>query len=361
MRAAVLEKFGEALVETEIDLSEVAPDEVLVRVAASGICHSDRSVHVGKQADRPLPLVLGHEASGVVEKVGRDVRGFVLGDHVVGTASAYCGRCQWCLRGLTQHCADKGLTRAGGGARLQREDAEVYAFVGLGGFATHMLVSERALVRLPEGMPLDKGALLGCAVLTGIGAIRHRAKVRSGQTVAVIGCGGVGLNAIQGARLVGASQIIAVDLNPAKLERARLFGATDVVDASSSDAVEAVQSLTGGGVDHALEVVGLGSTIEQAFAMLGTRGTTTVVGVARPGETVTVPAIAFMALEKAVQGSRLGSANSRVDIPLYSQMYLRGQLMLDELISEVIGLEDVTRGLEDLDHSDGARSVIQFD
>ncbi len=322
MRAAVLENFGEPLVESDVDLAEVAPDEVLVRVVASGICHSDRSVHLGTQ-DRPLPLVLGHEASGIVEQVGSQVRAFAPGDHVVGAASAYCGTCRWCLRRLTQHCTDKGLARTGGGARLTRDGVEVHAFVGLGGFATHMLVSERAL--------------------------------------AVIGCGGVGLNAIQGARLVGASRIIAVDLNPAKLERAREFGATDVVDASADDPVEAVLSLSDGGVDHALEVVGLGRTIEQAFAMSGVRGTTTVVGVARPDETVTLPAVAIMALEKSVQGSRLGSANFRVDVPLYSAMYLRGQLKLDELISEVIGLEDVTRGLEELDGSDGARSVIHFD
>jgi S-(hydroxymethyl)glutathione dehydrogenase/alcohol dehydrogenase len=253
------------------------------------------------------------------------------------------------------------MTRTGGGARLTRGGEEVHAFVGLGGFATHMLVSERALVRLPDEMPLDKGALLGCAVLTGVGAVRHRANVQAGQTVAVIGCGGVGLNAVQGARLVGASRIVAVDLNPAKLERARQFGATDLVDASSVDPVEAVIALTGGGVDHALEVVGLGATIEQAFAMTGVRGTATVVGVARPQEVVRLSAVSLMAFEKSVQGSRLGSSNFRIDVPLYSQMYLRGQLMLGELISEVVGLDQVTRGLQQLDGSDGARSVIHFD
>ena len=361
MRAAVLEQFGDPLVDADVDVTEVAPDEVLVRVVASGICHSDRTAQIGAQ-DRPLPLILGHEASGIVERVGSAVTAFAPGDHVVGAASAYCGRCVHCLRGLTQHCTDKGLTRTGGGARLTRGGDEVHAFVGLGGFADHMLVSERALVRLPDEMPLDKGALLGCAVLTGVGAVRHRANVQSGQTVAVIGCGGVGLNAVQAARLVGASRIIAVDLSVAKLERAREFGATDVVDASVDDPVDAVRTLTkGDGVDHALEVVGLGRTIEQAFAMTGVRGQVTVIGVARPEETVTLPAVAIMALEKSVQGSRLGSANFRVDVPLYSEMYLRGQLKLDELISEVIELKDVTRGLEQLDGSDGARCVIHFD
>ncbi|HEU5266320.1 MAG TPA: Zn-dependent alcohol dehydrogenase [Jatrophihabitans sp.] len=360
MRAAVLERFGAPLVESEVALADLAADEVLVRVVASGICHSDRSAHIGGQ-DRPLPLVLGHEASGVVERVGAAVTTVGPGDHVVGSASAYCGRCSWCLRGLTQHCADKGQDRADGTARLTRAGSPVYAYVGLGGFASHMLISERSVVRLPHGMPLDKGALLGCAVLTGIGAVRHSARIAAGQTVAVIGCGGVGLNAVQGARLVGASRIVAVDLSPAKLDRAREFGATDVVDASAEDPVEAVQALTGGGVDHALEVVGTAATIEQAFAMTGVCGTTTVVGVARPDTAVNLPALAIMAAEKRIQGSRLGSGNFRLDVPLYSEMYLRGQLKLDELISEVIGLEDVNRGLTELDGSDGARSVIHFD
>ena len=360
MRAAVLERFGEPLVETEVELSDVAPDEVLVRVVASGICHTDRTVHLGAQ-DRPLPMVLGHEASGVVERVGSAVTGFAPGDHVVGAASACCGRCGYCLRGLTQHCADKGLTRTGGGQRLTRRGLPVHAFVGLGGFADHMLVSERALVRLPAEMPLEVAALLGCSVLTGVGAVRHRAKVRAGQSVAVIGCGGVGLNAIQAARLVGASRIIAVDVNPAKLERAVRFGATDVVCAAARDPVEAVVELTRGDLDHAIEVVGLGRTIEQAFSMAGVQGMVTVVGVARPEEVVCLPAAALVTTEKSVQGSRIGSGDFRADIPLYCEMYLRGQLKLDELISEFIDLGQVSQGLERLDGSNGAREVIRFE
>jgi S-(hydroxymethyl)glutathione dehydrogenase/alcohol dehydrogenase len=359
MLAAVLEEFGSDLVAAEVELAEPGPDEVLVRVSDSGICHSDRSVHLGTQ-DRPLPLILGHEVSGVVERVGASVHQLRPGDHVVGTASAYCGVCGWCLRGQPQHCTDKGQARADGTARLHRGGEPVHAFVGLGGFATHLLVSERSLVRIPDDMPLDRAALLGCAVLTGIGAVRHRARVRVGETVAVIGCGGVGLNAVQGARLAGASRIIAVDLNPAKLRRARRFGATDVIDAGQDDPVQRVLALTGGGTDHAIEVVGLGTTIEQAFDMLAPRGTVTVVGVPRPRETVNLAALPFMAAEKRLQGSRMGSGNFRVDVPLYCRMYLSGQLLLDELISEVITLDDVNRGLSELDGSDGARSVIHL-
>ena len=360
MRAAVLHRFGEPLTEAEVELAEPAADEVLVRVTDSGICHSDRTVHLGSQ-DRPLPLILGHEASGVVERVGSGVQELKPGDHVVGCSSATCGQCLWCARGLPQHCSDKGQARADGSPRLFRDGYQVHAFVGLGGFADHMLVSQRAVVRIPPEMPLDKAALLGCAVLTGMGAVLHRAKVRAGQTVAVIGCGGVGLNAVQAARLAGAGRIFAVDINPAKLERARIFGATDAVDASRLDSVDTVLGLSGGGVDHAVEVVGSGPTIEQAFRMTGVRGTTTVVGVPLPAATVTLPAHVFMAAEKRVQGSRMGSANFRADVPLYCELYLRGQLLLDELISEVIDLGDVNRGLQALDGSDGARSVIHFE
>jgi S-(hydroxymethyl)glutathione dehydrogenase / alcohol dehydrogenase len=346
MRAAVLYRFGEPLTEVDVELAEPAPDEVLVRITDSGICHSDRTVQGGAQ-DRPLPLILGHEASGVVERVGSEVKGLVPGDHVVGCSSANCGQCSWCARGLPQHCSDKGQVRADGSARLVRDGGEVHAFVGLGGFADRMLVSQRAVVRIPPEMPLDKAALLGCAVLTGMGAVLHRAKVRAGQTVAVIGCGGVGLSAVQAARMAGARRIVAVDVNPAKLERARAFGATDAVDASRQDSVEAVLGLSGGGVDH-------------AFRMTGVHGTTTVVGVAHPAATVTLPAYVFMAVEKKIQGSRMGSANFRADIPLYCELYLRGQLLLDELISDVIDLGDVNKGLQALDGSDGARSVIHF-
>jgi S-(hydroxymethyl)glutathione dehydrogenase / alcohol dehydrogenase len=362
MRAAVLDKFGEPLTEAEVELAEPAADEVLVRVTDSGICHSDRTVQLGSQ-DRPLPLVLGHEAAGVVERVGSGVSGLQPGDHVVGCNSANCGQCLWCARGQPQHCSDKGQERADGSPRLflpARDRGQVHAFVGLGGFAERMLVSQRALVRIPPEMPLDKAALLGCAVLTGMGAVLHRAKVRAGQTVAVIGCGGVGLNAVQAARLAGAGRIIAVDIKEAKLERARIFGATDTVDASREDSVATVVGLSGGGVDHAVEVVGSGPTIEQAFGMTGVRGTTTVVGVPLPAATVTLPALVFMAAEKKVQGSRMGSASFRADVPLYCELYLRGQLLLDELISEVIDLGGVNQGLAALDGSDGARSVIHF-
>jgi S-(hydroxymethyl)glutathione dehydrogenase/alcohol dehydrogenase len=235
----------------------------------------------------------------------------------------------------------------------------VEPFVGLGGFAELLLVHERTLVRLPDEMPLDKASLLGCAGITGLGAVRHAAGVQAGDTVAVIGCGGVGLNAIQGARLCGASRIIAIDRLPQKLELAKVFGATDVVDASDVDPVQAVLELTGGGVDHALEVVGIEATIEQAFAMLDTMGTATVVGVARPEMQVRIPAVQLL-LEKRLQGTKMGSTRFRLDVPLYCQMYMDGRLLLDELLSDTKPLSGVNEALDRLDNPTGARTVLTF-
>ena len=359
MKAAVLHEFGSELVTEEVAVSDPAPDEVLVRTVASGVCHTDRTMQQGANP-LPLPLVLGHEASGIVEAVGSNVTYVKPGDPVATTASSFCGHCRWCMRGELHHCENKGRARtAGAPPRLSLAGSPVEPFVGLGGFAEMLLVHERTLVRLPEEMPLDKASLLGCAGITGLGAVRHTAAVRSGQTVAVIGCGGVGLNAIQGARLVGASRIIAVDRIPQKLKFAEQFGATDTVDASTENPVEAVLELTGGGVDHAIEVVGIESTIEQAFAMLDTMGTATVIGVARPEMQVRIPAVQLL-LEKKLQGTKMGSTRPRLDIPLYCRMYLEGQLLLDELLSETAPLHEVNRALAGLDNPTGARTVLVF-
>lgn len=359
MKAAVLRDFGADLVIEDVEISEPAPDEVVVRTVASGVCHTDRTMQMGAN-QLPLPLLLGHEAAGVVERVGDRVTYVRPGDHVATSASSFCGVCRWCQRGELQHCEDKGRSRPSGQApRLSSNGVPVEPFVGLGAFAEELLVHERTLVKLPSEMPLDKASLLGCAGITGLGAVRHAAKVQAGQTVAVIGCGGVGLNAIQGARLCGASRIIAIDRLPEKLELAKSFGATDVVNAAEVDAVEAVLDLTGGGVDHALEVVGLAATIEQAFAMLDTMGTATVVGVARPETTVRIPAVQLL-LEKRLQGSKMGSTRFRLDIPLYCQMYMDGRLMLDELLSEAVPLNRVNDALQRLENPVGARTLLTF-
>ncbi|HLU96134.1 MAG TPA: Zn-dependent alcohol dehydrogenase [Thermobifida alba] len=359
MKAAVLHEFHKDLVIEDVTVSEPAPDEVLVRVVASGVCHTDRTMQLGAN-DLPLPLVLGHEAAGIVERVGSAVTYVKPGDPVATCASAFCGSCRWCMRGELQHCERKRRSREPGRPpRLSQGDTPVEPFVGLGGFAEQLLVHESAVVKLPEEMPLDRAALLGCSVITGVGAVRNAAKVQVGQTVAVIGCGGVGLNVVQGARIAGAAQIIAVDRIPDKLALARQFGATHTVDAGTTDPVEAVRELTGGGVDHAIEVVGVAATMEQAFQMLDTQGTATVVGVARPDVQVRVPATDLL-LEKRLQGSKMGSSRFRIDIPLYCRLYLDGRLKLDELLSARVPLTEVNRALADLDNPLGARTVLTF-
>ncbi len=360
MKAAVLHEFHTDPIVEDVVLSSPLPDEVLVRTVASGVCHTDRTMQNGANP-LPLPLCLGHEASGVVEAVGANVTYVRPGDRVATCASSFCGHCRWCQVGQLQHCENKGRTRAPGQpprATVGGEPLEL--FVGLGGFAEMLLVHERTLVKLPDAMPLVQASLLGCAGITGIGAVRNTARVQSGQTVAVIGCGGVGLNAVQAAVLQGASRIIAIDRIPAKLEMARHFGATDTVNAGEVDPVAAVKELTGGiGVDHAIEVVGIGPTIEQAFRMLDTRGTATVVGVAHPDLRVSIPAVDLL-LEKRLQGTKMGSTRFRLDIPFYCELYLEGRLKLDELLSETISLDEVPRALADLDNPTGARSVVTF-
>ncbi len=358
MRAAVLEAFNEPLAIVDVDIDEPGPDEVLIQVAATGVCHSDRTMQLSAGGFL-LPQVLGHEAAGIVERVGTAVEEFAPGDHVVTCPSGFCGVCEWCLRGRPQLCLDKSRARPGGAPRLARDGEAVGAMAGLGAFAEQMLVHKRAAVRIPEMMPLDRAALLGCAVMTGMGAVLNCAKVTVGESVAVIGCGGVGLNAIQAARLAGAARIVAIDRLAAKLDRAREFGASDVVDAGSADPVEAVRDLTGGGVDHAIEVVGRRETIEQAFAMLRIGGTATIVGVAPEGVEVTIPPRELL-MEKRLQGSQMGSGRFRLDVPLYCQLYLEGRIKLDELLSRRIGLDEVNEALESLDDFAGARSVISF-
>jgi S-(hydroxymethyl)glutathione dehydrogenase/alcohol dehydrogenase len=360
MLAAMVAEYGKPLVLGDVELSEPGPEEVRVRTVASGVCHSDRTMQYGAW-DLPLPMIGGHEPAGVVVAVGSRVADVAVGDHVVASAAAFCGSCEWCMRGLLHHCVAKGRVRPDGEPpRASMDGAPVGAYVGLGGFAAEMLLHHRAVVRIPTEMPLDRAALLGCAVVTGLGVVRYRAEVRVGETVAVLGCGGVGLSVVQGARLAGAERIIAIDVQQAKLDQARVFGATDTVNAAEVDPVEAVKTLTGGGVDHAIEVIGKTATIEQSFHMLRTRGTATVVGVTTPGDLVRIPADALLD-EKRLQGSRSGSSRYRLDIPLYCRMYLDGRLKLDELIAEHIELSEINRAMQELDAGAHLRAVVMFD
>ncbi|MGZ6976606.1 MAG: Zn-dependent alcohol dehydrogenase [Acidimicrobiia bacterium] len=360
MKAAILETVPGELVVDEVQVDRVGPHEVLVQTVAAGICHSDLHFMEGKYPC-PVPAVLGHESAGIVEAVGSEVTYVQPGDHVISCISGFCGACAYCLSGRPNLCDHEGLGRdPSGPPRLRRGDEPLFNFFDLSTFAEQMLVHEHYLVKIRPDMPLDKAALIGCGVTTGVGAVCNTAKVRPGESVAVIGCGGIGLNAIQAAAIVGAGRVIAVDRVPTKLEMATSFGASDVVDASTVDPVGAVMELTGGGVDHAFEAIGLKATAEQAFNMLRKGGTATIIGMIPLGQTVEISGFQLL-LEKRLQGSNMGSNRFRIDMPQYIEWYLAGRLKLDELVSAVIPLEKINDGFDALKAGEVARTLISFE
>lgn len=360
MKAAVLNAVDQSLEIEEISVDEPGPNEVLVRTSHAGVCHSDLHFIEGKYPCVP-PIVLGHEGAGVVEAVGSDVGYVEPGDHVITCVTVFCGRCKACLTGHPYHCSKEGIVRGEGEApRLFRGDQPVTQFMELSCFGEQMLVHESAVVKITRDVPLEKAALVGCGVVTGVGAVFNTAKVQPGETVAVVGCGGIGLNCVQGARLAGAERIIAVDRIPAKLELARKFGATDVVDASGGDAVGQVIELTAGGVDHAFEAVGLPETTQQCFAMLAMRGTATVIGMIPVGAKVEIMGVELL-MEKKLQGSTMGSTRFRLDMPFYLNLYLQGRLNLDDLVSRRLRLDEINDGFDALKVGEIARSVVVMD
>ncbi|RZO83064.1 MAG: Zn-dependent alcohol dehydrogenase [OM182 bacterium] len=360
MKAAVFREVNVPMEIEEVTVSKPGPREVLIRTKAAGICHSDMHFFNGSYPGK-LPMVLGHESAGIVEQVGSDVHYVKPGDHVITCLSVFCGHCDQCLTGHLSLCQEPEMSRGKEEEpRISHNDQPLTPFAQLGSFAEMMLVHEHALVKVREDMPMDRAALIGCGVTTGIGAVIHTASVEPGSTVAVIGCGGIGLSAINGAALAGASRIIAVDMVASKLELARKFGATDLVDASDGEAIEKVRELTGGGVHYSFEAIGLKATAEQAFRMLRPGGTATVIGMIPPGQMVELHGVDFLA-EKKIQGSMMGSNRFRVDMPRFVDFYLQGKLHLDDMISNRIALTDINEGMAALETGEIARSVIMFD
>lgn len=360
MKAAVLNSCPGDLEIEEVSIDKPGPREVLITTAAAGLCHSDLHFLEAKYPAQ-VPVVMGHESAGVVEAVGDQVTYVKPGDHVITCLSVFCGHCEECLTGRMSLCQNPETRRAPGSPnRLSKPDGgKMNQFLNLSSFAEQMLVHEHAIVKINPEMPLDRACLLGCGATTGLGAVQNTAKVEPGSTVAVIGCGGIGLNAIQGAYLAGASRIIAVDMLDGKLELARQFGATDTVNASDGTAVQQVMELTGGGVHYSFEAIGLKVAAEQAFNMLRRGGTATVIGMIPIGEMVELPGVAFLG-EKKIQGSAMGSNRFRVDMPRYVDLYLQGRLKLDELVSARIKLEEINDGFAEMKKGEIARSVIIF-
>jgi S-(hydroxymethyl)glutathione dehydrogenase/alcohol dehydrogenase len=359
MRAAILESAPSDLVIDDVRVDAVGPHEVLVHTTAAGLCHSDLHFMQGLYP-YVYPVALGHESAGVVEAVGAEVVGFKAGDHVVSCVSGFCGSCAYCLSGRPYICDKVGLARTGGGPRLSRGGAPIHQFFDLASFAEQLLVHENYLVKIRDEMPLDKAALIGCGVTTGVGAVMNTAQVRPGDTVAVLGCGGIGLNAIQGAAIAGAGRVIAIDRLASKLAMATVFGATDLVDASTDDPIEAVRELTNGGVDFSFEAIGLKATAEAAFAMLGKGGTATLIGMVPIGQRLEIEPTALLS-GKRLQGSNMGSNRFRIDMPRYVDWYLHGKLKLDELVSGTMGLDDINQGFATLASGEVARQLILFD
>ena len=360
MKAAVFREVGQPLTIEDIQISKPGPREVLVRTAAAGVCHSDLHFIEGLYPAQS-PMVLGHESAGIVEQVGSDVTYVKPGDHVITCLSVFCGHCESCLTGHLSLCSSGEMHRgADEEPRLAKENAQIHQFASLSSFAEQMLIHEHALVKIREDMPLDRAALIGCAVTTGVGSVFHTAKVEPGSTVAVIGAGGVGLSCINGAALAGAGKIIAIDMVDSKLEMAKEFGATDVVNGNNGDVVEQVRELTGGGVHYSFEAIGLKATAEQAFNMLRPGGAATVIGMIPVGVKIELMGAAFLQ-EKKIQGSMMGSNRFRVDMPRFIDFYLQGKLHLDQMISKRIPLEDINDAFADMKTGALARSVIMFD
>lgn len=359
MKAAMMYAVGEPLVIEDVGISNPGPREVLIRTEAVGVCHSDLHILDGLYP-YPLPVILGHESAGIVEKVGADVTYVKPGDHVITCLSAFCGHCEHCLTGHMSLCDNPELLRTvDQDPRLAKDGKMVNQFMHLSSYAEMMLVHEHAVVKVREDMPFVQAALIGCGVTTGFGAVHNTANIEVGSTVAVIGCGGVGLSCINGAAISGASRIIAVDVVGSKLNLAKEFGATDVVNAKEEDPVKAVRALTDGGVHYSFEAIGLKETAEQAFKMARTGGTATVIGMIPVGTMLEIHGPELLR-EKKLQGSNMGSNRFRVDMPRYVEFYMQGRLKLDEMVSQTIKLGQINEAFAELRTGSIARSVITF-
>jgi len=359
MRAAVLREIDAPLTIETVQIDDPGPGEVLIATAAAGVCHSDYHFMNGHYSCE-LPVVPGHESAGVIEAVGPDVDYVKPGDQVITCMSVACGDCRFCAADRPVLCADPRADRAvGASPRLSDSGRSIGQLYNLASYAEKMLVSERAVVKIRDDMPLDRAALIGCAVMTGFGAAVNTAQVAPGSSVAVIGCGGVGLSAILGAVAAEAETIIAIDIHDDKLATAKHFGATHIVNSVSDDPVDAVRDLSSGGVDFSFEALGRKDTSEQSFAMIANGGCATIIGMVPEGQRLEIDPVELV-MEKRLQGSNMGSNRFRIDMPDLVDRYLAGTLPLDDMISKRIRLDDINEGFADMLAGRTARSVIVF-
>lgn len=357
MRAAVLNAIGSPYEVADIDIDKPADDEVLVRTTAAGLCHSDLQFVTGRKS-MPTPFVAGHESAGVIEAVGSRVTYVKPGDRVVTYLNAFCGQCRFCLRGQPFLCRAGSTTRPPDAApRLSRRGERIDQFFNVSSFAEQLLVHQSQVAKVPEAISLDKAALLGCAALTGIGAVFHTAQVRPGDNVAVFGCGGVGLNIVQGARLAGAQMIIAIDPVPEKRDLAMRLGATHSF-APKDDLPAELVDLSGGGLEHAFDAIGMSAVGEQCLASVARGGAATIVGMMADDDHLRIGPL-DMVIGKRVLGCSMGSNRARLDIPLYAEMYVQGRLNLD-LVSGHVPLVGINDAIDALKSGRVLRTVVSF-
>lgn len=373
IKAAILRKMGaerpytqsKPLSVEEVELDAPGEEEVRVQIKAAGLCHSDLSVIDGNRP-RPLPMVLGHEAAGIIVEVGPKVKNFKVGDHVVFAFLPSCGHCIYCQTGRTALCepdakANGDGTLLGGHHRLHQNGQELYHHLGVSGFAEYAVASIHSLVKIDPTIPFEIAALFGCAVMTGVGAVVNTAQLKMGDSVLVVGLGGVGLSAILGAQAAGASKVIAADISPYKLKMAKEFGAQEVINSADSDALEQLQKLTAGGVDISVEFAGAMPALDYAFNATKRGGTTVTGALPHPDARLSLNPLTLVGQEKSLKGCYLGSCVPLRDIPAYLELYKTGRLAVDKLITHRIRLEDINEGFERLAQGEGIRQVILFD
>jgi NDMA-dependent alcohol dehydrogenase len=364
-KAAIFWEVGKKLDIQEVDVEKPHAGEVLVKLAAAGICHSDYHVMTGHLFG-PSPAILGHEGAGVVAEVGPGVTAVKPGDHVIIMWRLSCGICEYCSDGRPALCPSGGQIRStgkllDGTTRFKFKGQEIKHFAGASTFAEYTVIPEGSALKIPADFSLEIASLLGCGVITGVGAAVNCAKVKPGSSVVVIGAGGVGLNVIQGAAIAGAAKVIAVDLNPKKLNFAKTFGATHCIDASKTKVADEVKKITNGqGVDYAFEVVGFPATIRQAFDCLAKRGMCVAVGVAPMTAEVSVPIMSLVFEEKSLTGSLYGSARIRQDTYMLMELYKAGKLKLDELLTRKYPFAQINEAYDNLIKGEVARSIVTF-